>query len=84
MPLKMSASADTSGRDSTVITRRVAEVRSNSAGAFMPFVSSIFRMFPSVRMGNVREPSMYLGAGMTSYEANYFVDHVRVDKIIFY
>lgn len=50
----------------------------------MPFVSSIFRMFPSVRMGNVREPSMYLGAGMTSCEANYFVDRFRVDKIIFH
>ena len=50
----------------------------------MPFVSSIFRMFPSVRTGNVREPCIYLGAGMTSCEANYFFDRVRVDKIIFY
>ena len=50
----------------------------------IPFVSSIFRTFPSVRMGNNREPPIYLGSGMSSCEANYFVDRVRVDRIVFY
>jgi len=47
-----------------------------------PLVSSIFRSFPSVRVGpGPREPSILLSGGC---EANYFVNRSRVDKWFFY